>query len=131
LFTRARLAVPAPVGHVPAMIKFETSWRTRKPQDADGPVIDMTPDGQFTQAPTPMPSPLAARVIGLAVLVAVLAGALAVALLALWLALQLIPIAIGAGLIAYGAFRFQLWRARQSSLTRQSSLSGQRNPVRR
>jgi hypothetical protein len=34
----------------------------------------------------------------------------AVALLALWFALAMIPIALGAGLIAYAAMRFQRWR---------------------
>ena len=42
--------------------------------------------------------------------VAVLATAGAVALLALWFALAMIPIALGAGLVAYGALRFQRWR---------------------
>ena len=34
-----------------------------------------------------------------------------VAALALWFALALIPLAIGAAIIAYLAFRFQLWRS--------------------
>ena len=80
-----------------------------------GPVLDMTPDGQFVDAPpTPGMPPFGVRVMGISILVAVLAGFAAIALLALWLALQLIPIAIGAGLIAYGVFRFQAWRARSS-----------------
>ena len=114
-----------PGRHVDGMVWNETRGRTRPPQDAAGPVIDMTPDGQFIDTGLRAASPIAARVLGLSVLVAVIAGILGVAMLALWLALQLIPIAIGAGLIAYGAFRFQLWRARHGSLR------GQGNPLRR
>jgi len=45
------------------------------------------------------------------------------AMLALWFALALIPIALGAGLIAWGALRFQMWRAGKS-------FGGQRNVFR-
>jgi hypothetical protein len=31
--------------------------------------------------------------------------------LALWLAMTLIPIAIGAGLVAYGVIRYRMWKA--------------------
>lgn len=89
----------------------------------------MTPDGQFVQPPHPSGGsrfrygsfqfngspmsglPLGARVFGVAVLVAVLAGALVVAALALWFALALIPVAVGAALVALAVFRFRLWRA--------------------
>jgi hypothetical protein len=53
----------------------------------------------------------------MALIVAVLATAGAMALLALWFALAMIPIAIGAGLVAYAALRFQRWRG-QSALRR-------------
>lgn len=84
----------------------------------------MTPDGQFrdgsafdggaSAGPVPGVSAIPARVMGVAVLVALVAGVIGIAFLALWLALQLIPIAIGAALIAYGVFRFQMWRARHA-----------------
>lgn len=86
----------------------------------------MTPDGRFVH-PVRQPSALPAKVFGVAVLVAVLAGAAVIALLALWLALQLIPIAIGAALIAYGVFRFQMWRAQRRG---GSLFGGQRNVFR-
>ena len=54
------------------------------------------------------------RLAGIAVIVAVLAGAVAVAALALWVALALIPIALVAGVIAWAAIRFQLWRSGRS-----------------
>jgi hypothetical protein len=41
----------------------------------------------------------------------VVAAALALAALALWFALILIPIVLVAGLIAWLAFRYQIWRA--------------------
>ncbi len=78
----------------------------------------MMPDGRFaeTRVHVHRLSPLTARVLGVAVLVAVVAAAGAIALFALWLAMTLIPIAIGAGVIAYGVYRFQLWRAGGRSL---------------
>ncbi len=71
------------------------------------PLLDLTPDGEFRQ---PVRPPWATRVAAWALVVAVIAGGLAVAAVAFWLALMLIPIAIVAGLVAYLAFRFQLWR---------------------
>jgi nitrogen fixation-related uncharacterized protein len=46
--------------------------------------------------------------------VAVLAGMLAVAALMLWAVLILIPVAIGAALVAYGLFRWRVWKARRA-----------------
>jgi hypothetical protein len=91
------------------MAPKDPRWRDSR---NTGPVIDVTPDGHFVDPARP-PTALPAQVFGVAVLVAVLAGAAAMALLALWLALQLIPIAIGAAIVAYGVFRFQMWRARR------------------
>ncbi len=76
------------------------------------PQIDMTPDGRFRDPPA---VPLATRIARTAVVVAALTGALAVLILMLWFALALIPVAIGAALIAWAAFRFQLWRMRRAS----------------
>jgi high-affinity Fe2+/Pb2+ permease len=45
--------------------------------------------------------------------VAVLLGVIAFAAFAFWLAVTLLPVVILAGLIAYGALRFQLWRDRR------------------
>ena len=75
----------------------------------DTPVLDMTPDGRFRPPPRPT-LPLATRMALAAGVVAALAAALGVAALALWLAFMLIPLAVGAGVVAYLAFRFQLWR---------------------
>ena len=102
------------------MAQNDPRWRDRR--DTTGPVIDMSTDGRFVD-PARRPSALPAKVFGVAVLVAVLAGAAVIALLALWLALQLIPIAIGAAIVAYGVFRFQMWRARRGG----SLFGGQRD----
>lgn len=75
-----------------------------------GPTLDMTPDGQFRAPP---PTPWATKLLRYAIVVAVLAGAFAVAALVLWAALIMIPIAIGAALVAYGAFRWKMWKARR------------------
>jgi len=74
------------------------------------PELDMLPDGTIR----PRQPPIAVRVFRWALIIALLAAALAVAALALWFALLLIPVAIGAGLIAWLAFRYQLWRAGRS-----------------
>jgi len=102
------------------MEPHEQRWRDSR--GTRGPVIDVTVDGRFVDPARPA-SALTAKVFGVAVLVAVLAGTAAMALLALWLALQLIPIAIGAALVAYGVFRYRLWRAGRSG----GLFGGQRN----
>lgn len=75
-----------------------------------GPTLDMTPEGEFR---TPPPTPWATKLLRYAIVVAVLAGAFAVAALVLWAALIMIPIAIGAALVAYGAFRWRMWKLRR------------------
>jgi hypothetical protein len=75
------------------------------------PDLDMLPDGSIR----PRQAPIAVRVFRWALVIALLAGALALAAVALWFALLLIPVAIGAGLIAWLAFRYQLWRAARSA----------------
>lgn len=85
------------------------------------PELDMTIEGEFRTPPKP---PLLNRILLWAVIVAVLAGALVFAALALWLALIILPIAIGAALIAWAIFRYQAWRA-------SGSISGGRDIWRR
>jgi hypothetical protein len=81
------------------------------------PELDMNLQGEFVEPPRP---PVTTRIMLWAIVVAVLAGALAIAAVALWLAMIVLPVAVGAGVIAYGLYRFQAWRAG-------ASLSGQRN----
>ncbi|HTW70587.1 MAG TPA: hypothetical protein VME47_11920 [Acetobacteraceae bacterium] len=75
------------------------------------PELEMRVDGSFRTPPRP---PLLTRIFIWAAVVAVIAGGLALAAFALWLALFLVPVALIAGVIAWLAFRFQLWRARNS-----------------
>jgi fatty acid desaturase len=74
------------------------------------PDLDLLPDGTFR----PRRPPLAVRIFRWAVIVALLTATLALAAFALWFVLVLIPVAIVAGLIAWLAFRYQLWRAGKS-----------------
>jgi hypothetical protein len=83
--------------------------------------LDMTPDGEFRE---PAPLSLSERIFRAAVIVALVAGGLALAALAFWFALLLIPVAIVAGLCAWAALRWRLWRERRS-------FGGQRDPFRR
>ncbi len=71
----------------------------------------MLPDGSFRRPARP---PVMTRIFIWAAVVAAIAGALAFAAFALWIALILVPIALIAGVIAWAALRFQLWRARRT-----------------
>ncbi len=93
------------VRHIPGMTQ-------RRP-----PELDMTIEGEFVSPPT---APISSRILLWAIIVAVMAGALSLAAFALWLALFILPIAVGAGVVAWGLYRFRVWRA-------QKSLGGQRN----
>ena len=73
------------------------------------PELDLLPDGSYR----PRRPPMASRIFAWAIVIAAVAAALAVAAVALWFALILIPVVVAAGLIAWLAFRYQLWRAGQ------------------
>jgi hypothetical protein len=79
----------------------------RIPPGFEAPPLDMTLDGEFREPPV---APVATQITRAAIVIAVLAGMGAVALLALWMALALVPVALGAGLVAWAAIRFQQWR---------------------
>jgi hypothetical protein len=73
--------------------------------------LEMTPDGDFV---TPPGSPLGNKVLKIAIVLAAIAVAGVLASFAFWLALTLIPIAIGAALVAYGILRYRVWQAQRS-----------------
>jgi len=77
------------------------------PGPRQGADIDMNADGTFVDPPAPS---VAERVLRAAIIAAVLAAGLAIAMLALWFALILIPVAIGAALVAWAAWRWRVWR---------------------
>ena len=75
-------------------------------------VLDMTPEGNFREPRfnSASKSSFGLRLGRTAIIIAALAGGLAIAAMALWFALILIPVAFAAGLVAWAAFRFHLWR---------------------
>ena len=85
--------------------------------DRHPPELDMLPDGTFRRPARP---PMVTRVFLWASVVAVIAAGLAIAAFVLWIALILIPVALLAGVIAWLAFRFQLWRAQGSASRRRN-----------
>jgi hypothetical protein len=75
--------------------------------------IDMTPAGEILPRQSGLSWPVR---IGIAAgLVALLAGVASAAAIFLWLASLLLPVALVAGAVAYGAFRLQLWHSRQTT----------------
>jgi hypothetical protein len=86
----------------------------------DRRTLDMTPDGQFRRKPG---LPFMERIFLGAVIVAVVAGGFALSALAFWLALFLLPVALVAGVIAWGVLKMM-------STRRSPSVGGQRDPFR-
>jgi hypothetical protein len=72
--------------------------------------IDLTPAGEFL--PRQAALSWTAKVGIVATLIAVAAGVVTVAALFLWIASVLLPVALVAGIIAYGAYRLQVRRIR-------------------
>jgi hypothetical protein len=72
-----------------------------------GVVIDINPDGTFRDPPK---APLSARIMRAAIGIAAVAGVLALAAFAVASLFVLIPIALGAGAVGYGAYRWRLWQ---------------------
>jgi hypothetical protein len=79
------------------------------------PELDMRADGSFRVPPQAPRPPILTRIFIWAAVIAVIAGGLAAAAFALWIALILVPVALLAAVVAWLAFRFQLWRARVSA----------------
>ncbi len=71
----------------------------------------MTIEGEFVSPPTP---PIASCILMWAVVIAVIAGTLSLAAFALWLALLILPVAVGAAIVAWAMFRYRLWRAQRA-----------------
>jgi len=93
----------------------------------EGRTLDMTPDGQFRSRPGPSGRrglPFMERMFIGAVIVAAVAGGFAISALAFWLAMFLLPVALVAGLVAWGMLKLM-------SANRSGSVGGQRDPFRR
>jgi hypothetical protein len=73
--------------------------------------LEMTIDGEFVSPPN---APIVSRIIVWAVVIAVIAGGLSLAAFALWIALLILPVAVGAAVVAWAMVRYRMWRARQA-----------------
>jgi hypothetical protein len=71
--------------------------------NANGPIIDMTPDGEFITPPKTTLGTILARLAAFAVL-------LVVAAVAFWMALFIVPVMIILGIAAYALSRNQVRR---------------------
>jgi hypothetical protein len=77
---------------------------------SDPGVIDVTPEGDIRR---PAPAPLADRIFRAAMLVAALSFVVVLAVALFWFALIAIPVALAAGAVAYGAWRWRMWQGRK------------------
>ncbi len=73
----------------------------------DPGVIDVDPDGHIRR---PTATPLADRIFRIAMFVAALGVVLLLAVALFWFALIAIPVALVASAVAYGAWRWRVWR---------------------
>jgi hypothetical protein len=77
-------------------------------------IIDMTLEGDFV-APLPPPRPpISTRIMVWAIVAMVLSIAVLIVALTFWFVVMILPLVLAAALIAYLAFRYQLWRAGRS-----------------
>ncbi len=90
---------------------------TQKP-----PILEMTIEGEFVDPPQPPRVPFGTKVMiwsaAVAAIAVACAVACAVALAALWLLAFMIPVALIAAAVAYGVFRYQMWRSGGSNTGR-------------
>ena len=83
----------------------------------DKRIIDMTLEGECVSPPTPPKPPIGARIMLWAIVVMVLAVTALIVALTFWFVLLILPVVLGAALIAYLAFRYQMWRTGGRSFT--------------
>lgn len=77
----------------------------------DKRIIDMTLDGEFVAPPR---SPIGARIMLWAIVAMVLAVTALIVAVTFWFVVMILPLVLAAALIAYLAFRYQVWRAGRS-----------------
>jgi len=84
----------------------------------DKRIIDMTLEGEFV-APPPRPRPpIGARIMVWAIVTMVLALTVLIVALTFWFVVMLLPLVLAAGMIAYLAFRYQMWRGGSSFIVK-------------
>lgn len=75
-------------------------------------ILDMTPAGEFRDtAGGRLKMPFGVRLKRTAIILAFMMTGVAVAVLTFWFALILVAVAFAAGLVAWAAVRFHLWRS--------------------
>jgi len=84
----------------------------------DNRIIDMTLEGDFVSPPPLSRPPIGARIMVWAVVVMVLAVTALIVALTFWFVLMILPLVLGAALVAYLALRYQLWRSGRSFTVR-------------
>jgi hypothetical protein len=77
----------------------------------DNRIIDMTLDGDFVAPPPGAVPPVGARLMLWAVVATMLAISVLIVALTLWFVVMILPFVLGAALVAYLAFRYQVWRS--------------------
>lgn len=80
----------------------------------DKRIIDMTLEGEFLPPPRPPRPPIGAQIMLWAIVAMVLAVTVLIVAVTFWFVVMILPLLLAAGLIAYLAFRYQLWRAGRS-----------------
>jgi hypothetical protein len=97
---------------------METHRRPASPErDPSPPVLDMTPDGEFRDPLPPRRSWLdlaLARIGGVALLLTVVAAGLLIVALAVVFVGLLLPVAVGAGLVAFVSLWWRMRRLRRT-----------------
>jgi hypothetical protein len=115
-------AAPARRGLEPAaeagnIWRMETHRRPGSPyRDPTPPVLDMTPEGEFRD-PLPPPRSMLDRVLarlgGLALLLTLAVGGLLLVAVAIFFIGLLLPVAVGAGLVAFISLWWRMRRAQR------------------
>jgi hypothetical protein len=80
----------------------------------DKRIIDMTLEGEFVAPPRLARPPIGARIMLWAIVAMVLAVTALIVAVTFWFVLMILPLVLAAALIAYLAFRYQLWRGGRS-----------------
>jgi hypothetical protein len=80
-------------------------------------IIDMTLEGEFVAPPAQPRPPIGARILLWAIVVMVLAVTALIVALTFWFVLMILPLVLGAAVVAYLAFRYQMWRSGGRSFT--------------
>jgi hypothetical protein len=84
----------------------------------DKRIIDMTIEGEFVAPPSQPKPPIGARIMLWAFVAMVLAVTALIVAVTFWFVVMLLPLILAAALIAYLAFRYQLWRGGRTFVIR-------------